>query len=405
MAIKKKNVILVTIDVLRKDMFGCYGNEKELSPYIDSLAKDSIRFTRMQAAGPYTQASFPGLLTSSYFLDYGKPGKLSSKRTLVSEVLKEAGITTAAFHSNPYLSGGMGWNRGWDVFYDSMQDEVEPMLPYIRGDKINQKVTRWLDSYMGNGDYKPFFLWTHFMDVHEPYVPDKKYVDIVHPDMTLGKKEMFDLFKDCVVKQNVSNPEKVEALKRLYEIQVREADMYVASLLTALKDKDVLDDSVVIITSDHGDEFNEHGGLSHRDKMYRELIDTPAIIYNASQKGECNTLVSNVDIPPTICSLFGVDPAQGWKGRSLLPLDDYVSRGAFGEAIDMKSKKGGDMDRDIYFYRQEDLKILYRPVEDRWEMYDLQADPKEQTNCVETHPRSEEMKGILKPQARRWLNA
>ncbi len=102
--------------------------------------------------------SFPGILTSSYFLEYGKPKRLSPQRTLVSEVLKKAGIFTVAYHSNPYLSGDMGWNRGWDVFYDSMKDPVEPMLPYIRGDKINQKVVTWLDSYV-SGEYKPFFLW------------------------------------------------------------------------------------------------------------------------------------------------------------------------------------------------------------------------------------------------------
>jgi len=176
MTLKKKNVILITIDVLRKDMLGCYGNTKGLTPFIDSIAKNSIRFTRHQASGPYTQASFPGLLTSSYFLEYGKPGQLSTNRTLVSEKLQEKRITTVAFHSNPHLSGNRGWNRGWDLFYDSMDDDVEPMLPYIRGDKINAKAINWLNSYV-DGDFNPFFLWVHYMDVHEPYVPEKEYAN------------------------------------------------------------------------------------------------------------------------------------------------------------------------------------------------------------------------------------
>ncbi|HDY90123.1 MAG TPA: hypothetical protein ENH82_18645, partial [bacterium] len=135
-----KNVILLTIDALRKDVLGCYGNKDNLTPFIDSIQNKCIRFNRMQSIGPYTQASFPGILTSSYYFDYGKQKRLSPQRTLISEILKKEGITTAAFHSNAYLSDYFGWNRGWDIFYDSMQDNVSDEFPYIRGGEINKKV-------------------------------------------------------------------------------------------------------------------------------------------------------------------------------------------------------------------------------------------------------------------------
>jgi len=176
----------------------------------------------------------------------------------------------------------------------------------------------------------------------------------------------------------------------------------VETLFKAFEESGVLEDSVVILTSDHGDEFTEHGGLSHRDKMYSELIDTPLLIYNSGESVECDALVSNVDVSPTICSLFGVEPSPKWEGRSLLPLEQITQKGCFGEAIDMKSKKGGDMDRDIYFYRKEDLKIIYRPGEEKWEMYDLGMDPSEGDNIVDSHPAADEMKAALKPRARRW---
>ena len=174
-----RNVILLTIDALRKDVLGCYGNENRLTPFIDSLQDKCIRFTRGQSTGPYTQASFPGLLTSSYYLEYGKPKGLAPERTLISEPLQKAGVVTAAFHSNPYMSDPLGWNRGWDVFYDSMEDEVESRIPYIRGNIINPKVTNWLTYHTKGGEYEPFFLWLHYMDIHEPYMPDKKYIDMV----------------------------------------------------------------------------------------------------------------------------------------------------------------------------------------------------------------------------------
>ena len=399
------NVILLTIDVLRKDFLGCYGNKKGLTPFVDSLQNKCIRFTKGQASGPYTQASFPGILTSSYFLEYGKPRGLSAQRTLISEPLKEAGITTAAFHSNPYMSAFLGWDRGWDVFYDSMEDEVEPRMPYVRGNIVNQKAINWLSSYYKEGTKKPFFLWLHYMDVHEPYVPEKKYVDMIDPSVNLSQDEMYSLFENILLKRDVSDLGKVELLKKLYEMHVREVDDYVKEFFGILEKFGLLQDSVIIMTNDHGDEFNEHGGLSHDDKMYSELIDIPLLIYDPSRdKGEvCDTLVSNVDIPPTIIHLFGVGPVEKFEGHSLLPLEDYPVRGCFGEAIDQRSQRGGDIEKDIYFYREQDLKVIYRANLDRWEMYDLKEDPKELNNIVETSPTAEDLKSKLKPRVRRWL--
>lgn len=397
-----KNVILLTIDALRKDALGCYGNKRRLTPFLDSLQYKCIKFTKGQASGPYTQASFPGILTSSHYLEYGKPKGLSARRTLISEPLRQAGITTAAFHSNPYLSDFLGWNRGWDVFYDSMEDEVEERIPYVRGGVINSKVTEWLSSYAAGGEYRPFFLWLHYMDVHEPYVPERKYVDMVDPAITLSQDEMYSLFQDTLLKRDTSDPKKVKLLKKLYDAHVREVDTYAEELFGILEKLDILKDSVVIVISDHGDEFNDHGGLSHDDKMYSELIDTPLLIYGTGRSSVCNALVSNVDIPPTIIHLFGLEPVESFEGSSLLPLEDYHEKGCFGEAINHRSQQGGDIEKDSYFYREKDLKIIYRADADAWEMYDLRADPRESNNMVDTSPTAEELKNRLKPRVRRW---
>ncbi len=399
-----KNVILVTVDAARKDVFGVYGNKKGLTPAFDSLGNKSIVFTKGQTVGPYTQASFPGLLTSSYFLEYGQPRGLAPQRTLISEPLQQAGITTVAFHSNPYISGFLGWNRGWDVFYDSMEDEVEPRIPYIRGNIVNQKAINWLSSYFKDKGDKPFFMWLHYMDVHEPYMPEKKYVDMADPSVTISQDEMYDMFQNVQLKRDISDPAKVELLKKLYDIHVREVDTYFEEFFGHLKSLDILEDTVIIVTNDHGDEFNEHGGLSHDDKMYSELIDMPLLIYGAGEATVCDTLVSNVDIPPTIIHLFGLDPVEKFEGHSLLPLADYPDRGVYGEAIDQHSKRGGDLDRDIYFYRDKDLKIIYRANLDSWEMYDLGADPKELNNIVDISPEAERLKDRIRPRARRWVS-
>jgi len=400
-----KNVILLTVDALRKDALGCYGNENGLTPFIESLQDKCIKFTKGQTIGPYTQASFPGILTSSYYLEYGKPKGLSPQRTLISEPLKQAGIVTAAFHSNPYLCDYLGWNRGWDVFYDSMEEEVDPKTPYIKGDVINSKVDKWLSSHTRGGEYRPFFLWLHYMDIHEPYVPERKYINMVDPSISLSQDEMYNLFKDVLLKRDVSNEGVVKLLKKLYQAHVREVDDDIKEFFGILGKLDLLQDSVIIITNDHGDEFNEHGGLSHDAKMYSELIDMPLLIYDPSKnKGEvCDSLVSNIDISPTIVHLFGLAPVEGFEGHSLLPLEEYPQKGCFGEALYHEVGQKPDIEKDVYFYREQDLKVIYRANLDKWEMYDLKVDPKELNNIVNISPEAEGLKAKLKPRVRRWL--
>jgi len=293
------------------------------------------------------------------------------------------------------------------VFYDSMEAEVTDEVPYIKGKEINKKVDEWLSSYLKRVEYRPFFLWLHYMDVHEPYVPEKKYIDTVEPSINLSKEEMLDLFKNELLKRDLSDKGRVELLKKLYFAHVREVDSYVEEFFNILKKYHLLEDSVIIMTSDHGDEFGEHGGLSHDGKMYSELINVPFLIYGYTKDKDkvCDTLVSNIDIPPTIVSLFGLEPEENFEGRSLLPLRDYGERGCFGEAIDKRGVHEKETDKPIYYYQRKALKIIYREGTDSWEMYDLEKDPKELNNIVDISPEADEMKEALRPRIGRWLRS
>jgi len=398
-----KNVVLLTIDTLRRDVLGCYGGGT-LTPFIDSVQGRCIRFNKAHSAGPYTQAAFPGILTSSYYLEYGRQKGLSNRRILVSEVLKKAGVTTAAFHSNPYISGYFGWNRGWDVFYDSMEDDVTDTIPYIKADKINRKADTWLSSHVRGGIRKPFFLWLHYMDVHEPYVPERKYIDLVDPSIRMTEDEMFRLFKEVLLKRDASDRGIVETLKKLYLAHVREIDDAVRDLFGILEKWKVLKDSWVILTTDHGDEFGEHGGLSHDGKMYSELVHIPLILHDPGrEKGEvCETLVSTLDVSPTIVYLFGLPPVKEFEGDSLLPLQDYPEKGVFGEAVDKHGSHEKGEEKETHYYREGDFKIIYRERNDSWELYDLENDPKELTNLIESSLMAEAMKEKIRPRVKRY---
>ena len=401
-----KNVILLTIDALRKDALGCYGNNLGLSPFIDSVAKDGLVFTRSYSVAPYTQASFPGILTSSYLFDYPRSDKISPQRTIISESLSRADIPAAAFHSNPYLSAYFGWNRGWNHFYDSMQDDVDPQNPYIKGNVINEKVAAWLDSFSDRSPDQPFFMWIHYMDLHEPYVPGPRYIEAVDASLKISNDEMFALFKKNILGRDTSNPDHVNLLKKLYLAHVKEVDDYTRMLFDILASRQLLQDTVVMVTSDHGEEFNEHGGLSHDGKLYSELICTPLVVCNyATEKNAvCDKLVSSIDIAPSIVSLFELEPEPNFQGQSFLPLGGFPEKGCFGEAVGKLSHKIKPTDKPAYFYCEGDLVINYREEDDKWELYDLQADPGEVNNIIDTSPMAARMKDKLKPRIGRNTN-
>jgi arylsulfatase A-like enzyme len=210
-----------------------------------------------------------------------------------------------------------------------------------------------------------------------------------------------------LLKRNASSTSTVELLRKLYLAGVRKVDDYVKEFFNILKENNLLENSIVIITADHGDEFGEHGGLSHDGKMYSELVEVPLIIFDPSlAEGKVSeSVVSTVDIPPTIIHLFGLDPVDKFQGHSLLPLESYPNKGVYGEAVDKYGEKEKGDEFPIYYYREEDLKIIYRERDDSWEMYDIKKDPGEKENIAASSSQAGYLKDKLKPRVQRWARA
>lgn len=404
-----KNVILFTIDTLRRDVFSVYGNTEGLTPFVESIRNKLMIFDNFFAVGPYTQASFPGILTSGYFFDQTRDPQpvLSPKRKLISEALKMKKIQTAGLHSNPYMSDFFGWKRGWNTFYDGLIGDVDVKYPYMRGYVINEKVKNFFDSYIGEEDYDPFFLWMHYMDVHEPYVPDKADVEQVCPELAhMTPDEMYELYKSVVIPRDVSNSENVETLHKLYKAHVYEVDRGIKALFGLLEEFEILDETIVIINSDHGDEFNDHGGLSHDGKFYNELVKVPFMVYDSDHTKEerVSTTISNLDIPPTILNFFGFENDPKFKGQSIFPLEEYVSKGAYGEAIGKVHHQVLPSDKPAYYFTDGKFKIIYYEEGERYYFFDLENDPSERTNLFYTHADVKKYVDLLRPFADRTLN-
>jgi arylsulfatase A-like enzyme len=267
-------------------------------------------------------------------------------------------------------------------------------------------VNRWLENRVRGESDQPFFLWLHYMDVHEPYVPEERYLERVDPSIDLSKRDMFRLFKEVILTRDVSDDKTVELLHQLYRAHVFEVDDYARELFGVLETHGVLEDSTVIVTTDHGEEFGEHGGLSHDGKFFSELVHVPLLIVNPPEAiGEsCDTLVSGLDISPTIMGLFGLKPHDSYQGQPLYPLSSYSEKGCFGEAIGKLSHKVKETDRPAFYYQEGALKIMYRQEDDRWELYDLGKDPGEKNNIIDESTTAASLREKLQPRIGRAAN-
>jgi arylsulfatase A-like enzyme len=305
---KKPNIILITVDCLRADHLGFLGYEKDISPNLDKLAKESTVFTQAFTTSSSTPYSFPAILTSTYPLDYQGPQKIEKPRVLISEVLKGEGYITAAIHSNPFLSNFFGYNQGWDFFEDitlatgklrkknALRDFFNesfknitfsffPQLFFkikylkyktkeakiglkVKATLINQIVKDFIQSV--KNEEKPFFLWVHYMDVHGPYFSRENYYfnkpysyseaiagSYINYLIDYSQKKALRKFLEKYSQETIN----------LYDQGVKCLDTELGKLLNFLNKENLFQNTIICLTSDHGEELFEHqekgGGIAN----------------------------------------------------------------------------------------------------------------------------------------------
>ena len=412
-----KNIILITIDSLRADHLSCLGYQRKITPNMDELAKKGILFSQMISNGSGTPSAVPPIMTSTYPLMYGGYESISRERITIAEVLKKYNYSTAAFHSNTYLSRFYGYNRGFDVFYDdliyekdrkknkifahvnrklnsiykilsnyasaavTLKKPVNWYLPYMSANLLNQKAISWFRE----NNPERFFLWMHYMDVHTPYMPPEKFVKEINEDLTryqvLKANKYFSKSKE-ISKKDLDN------LMDLYDAGIKYMDSAIFSFISQLETDGFMKDTMVIITADHGEEFMEHGDLNHHSKLYDELIHVPLIIYAPDHINDpkvIHNLVEHLDIAPTILNALGIKKFDNFLGESLLPLIDKEEnddKGVISETSDPPNVLKIDPQLRKTSYRTFNWKYIhYANKVD--ELYNVLKDPHETTNLVD----------------------
>jgi len=261
---EEPSIILISIDTLRSDHLGLYGYAKEVSPFLDTMVSETAVFDRAIAQAPYTVTSHMTMMTSLWprvhqILTHEYQERLSTKWLTIPQILKARGYMTAGFTGGGQVSAVYGFDRGMDVYdYRGGRSEI-----------TFQKAIKWMTKTQGN----PFFLFLHTYGPHMPYNPPPPYDTIFDPDYA------GDVTKWTEENVQITDPELFDRIVDLYDGEIRYVDSQIQHVIQFLKDADLYENTMIIITSDHGEEFMERGAMAyHSHTLYNELLLVPLII-------------------------------------------------------------------------------------------------------------------------------
>ncbi len=309
-----RNLILISIDTLRADRLGTYGYQRETSPFLDEFASKGVVFDNARTPASWTIPAHGSMLTGLYPRAHGLRGfkdRLPSDVTTLAQRLHRAGISTIGFSNIWIIDAGRGFDRGFDQFSLTM-----PKLDGIgAAPKINRKAARFIAA---NRDGR-FFVFLHYYDVHSHYRPMDLYERMFAgpydgpADGTTEQMEKHRSGKVSLSERDVAH------LSDLYDGGIRQMDAELKRFFTHLENNGVLDDTLVIITSDHGEEFLDHGLFLHGANLYEETVRVPMILRGPGVPAgrHVEAPASLVDITPTVLSLMGVAPATDVDGVDL----------------------------------------------------------------------------------------
>jgi arylsulfatase A-like enzyme len=297
------NVILLSIDTLRADHLTSYGYARDTAPFVqEAFAKGGTLFEHVVAASPVTAPSHMTLFTALAPSVHGVTDgfkRLPDAIPTLPEHLRDQGVVTAAFTENAWVGEQQGFARGFDVFAENKSAKI--MVPEGQVDLTFAQGRRWLAQHRD----ARFFLFLHTYQVHEPYAPPERYAELFTEPLAPapGRAD-------------------AERLRANYDREIRFVDDELRGLLAALEELGLAETTVVVLTSDHGDEFLDHGLFSHGGHLYQEVLHVPLLLRGPGIPAgrRVATPVAQADLMPTLLALFGVAPPAHAAGRSLLPL-------------------------------------------------------------------------------------
>ncbi|MFQ6096596.1 MAG: sulfatase [Armatimonadota bacterium] len=406
------NIVVLMLDSLRPDHVGCYGNEEVKTPHLDRLAREGTIFTRAYAEYPITVPSRTALVSGDFTFTNRPWCPLRGYDLHIAEILKEQGYVTAAFSDTPF-STGAGMDRGFDTFEffamgkchkpivegrtaDISDAYFPPGTPevevnYYRNTATNRQycmeefgaycpelITRAVEGWLDDHRRDTFLLWVDHFNPHEPWDPPPPYDRMYQPDYD-GRYIPMPVGPDC----SWMTEEDRQHVLANYKGCVTETDEHVGRVIGRLRQLDLLDDTLVVVISDHGEPFCEHGtirkyGVPVYDELSRMvfMLRKPGLVWEGLV---CDALVENTDLLPTVADMLDIGLPRRVDGLSLSPL----LRGE-ADSIRDKAYMGGFNLRSAV--RTDEWKFIDHRGERPNELFDMNDDPAEKRNLAERQP-------------------
>ena len=374
------NVILITVDTVRADHLACYGYPRDTMPFVEGFVKSAVLFSNAYSTASWTAPSVASIATALYPREHGvlhgtvTKGKVEHQEMLdpsfltLAEAMKAGGYATFGVFANGHMTRETGFDQGFDVV-QSLWFEKSPAP--------NRAVAAILSRIR---ESQPYFLWVHYFDPHAPYLARKPWIEAYSTNMALCDQLSglgFADLKDTLETVRRS-PAALQALVDVYDSELGYADQHIKELFGMLE---IGDDSLIIISSDHGEQFLEHHGLYHGFTLYEPEVRVPLIVRMPARRLAGKTVaasVSNRNILPTILDIAGIWLDTPVPGYSLLPL---MKNGPEPEPVYLELDRGSHWKG----VRRDDWKLVCR-MPSKCELFDLASDPDESDPATDREP-------------------
>jgi arylsulfatase A-like enzyme len=405
---RRPNVLLIVLDTTRRDRLSAYGHDKPTSPAFDRIAAEGTLYENCITAGSWTVPSHASLFTGLFPRDHGADVdhlELAEEHVTLAELLRQAGYQTGGICCNPWIGPRNGFVQGFDT-YDEVWRPARTDTRDAHGAALTtERALTWIDARPKDGP--PWFLFLNYLEPHTPYRPPAAFRNrFLPPDADPSAVERVMRWQTphefgymLKVPGYEISAEEFEVMHGLYDGDVAYQDARLGELLDGLRQRGVLDDTLLAIVADHGEQLGEHGMLDHKMTVYEENIRVPLVLRypGAIPAGaRLEATVQSLDLFPTILQLAQV-PYGTPRGAAPLPLSDEAGPGRvytfadFGRPTDLLKMIPPDWpdvsawDRSIKTIRGPRFKYIHYSNGAR-ELYDLAQDPHERYNVVEQHP-------------------
>jgi arylsulfatase A-like enzyme len=319
---ERPHIIFVVFDALRADHVSAYGYSRQTTPTVDSrLADKGVLFSEATALTSWTKPSNASMLTSmlpmELFADWEVTNSpILDRQMMLAEYLRGAGYNTAGFIDSWFMRANFGFAQGFDTYE----------IVGVDGDSVNHLAMTWLDAYgyqSGNSN-GPLFLFLYYYDPHSAFVPPPPFNTLFDPDYTGPiTGEIFGHGQDVVSGDLILSVRDLEHVIALYDGDIAYSDHFLNIMLDDLDQRGLLENSLIVFSSDHGQMFGEHDKWIHRNSLYEEVLRVPLIFrYDGvlPEGAVFNMPVDHLDVTPTILELAGIPIPPSMRGRSLAPL-------------------------------------------------------------------------------------